>query len=273
MYSFHCKHSICWVQEKKSAVRLRSVFGYNRNPISGEAQQSLWVHLKLKRIGYWSIARFDRTRLTTLRSLGALAHLRSHKTIRQAITNRTVLRTKVLKILSYGYCMYTFLCPSFVPHSHTFISFCMLSSTPSRSLPFLPSFLYAISDYYSISERKSTYEITSLCVSINKLIINSLTEFSLIVILNNLQQHVSALKCHLQDECNRVHIKQRHKMEEISFALVEHTSTNRKTSRGNYISALSIYILNTKEILSILWHCIIYIYIYMLLYIRTEDGL
>jgi len=124
---------------KKSTVSLRSVFGYNRNPISGEAQQSLWVHLKLKRIGYWSIARFDRTRLTTLRSLGALAHLRSHKTIRQAITNRTVLRTKVLKILSYGYCMYTFLCPSFVPHSQTFISFCMLSSNP---LPLLNLFAF-----------------------------------------------------------------------------------------------------------------------------------
>jgi len=81
------------------------MFGYNRNPISGEAQQFLWVHLKLKRIRYWSIARPDRTRLTTLRSLGALAQLRSHKTIRQGVTNRTVLRTKVLKILSYGYCM------------------------------------------------------------------------------------------------------------------------------------------------------------------------
>jgi len=100
---------------KKTTVRLRSMFGYNRNPISEEAQQSLWVHLKLKRIGYWSIARSDLTRLTTLRSLEALAHLRSHKTIRQAVTNRTVLRTNVLKILSYGYCRCTLLCSS-LPH-------------------------------------------------------------------------------------------------------------------------------------------------------------
>jgi len=58
-------------------------------------------------------------------------------------------------------------------------------------------------------------------------------------------------------------------MDEISFALVEHTSTNRKTSRGNYINALSIHILNIKEISSILWYCIT---LYILLYIRPEDG-
>jgi len=117
---------------KKCTVRLRFMFGYKRNPISGEAQQSLWVHLKLKRIGYWSIARFDRTRLATLRSLGALVHLRSHKTIRQAITNRTVRRTKAPKILPYGYRMYTFLFSS-LPHLY-FLLYAFFH-TPSRYSP------------------------------------------------------------------------------------------------------------------------------------------
>jgi len=111
------------------------MFGYNRNPISGEAQQSLWVHLKLKRIGYWSIARFDRTRLATLRSLGALVHLRSHKTIRQTITNRTVLRTKVPKIMSYGYRMYAFLCSS-LPYIY-FILYAFFHTPSLSSFSFL----------------------------------------------------------------------------------------------------------------------------------------
>jgi hypothetical protein len=122
---------------RKTTVGLRSMFGYNRNPISREAQQSLWVHLKLKRIGYWSIARSNRTRLMTLRSLGALAHLRSHETIRQTVTNHTVLRTKVPEILSYGYSMYTFPCSSL---SHTCISsFMLLPPLASSSFAFLSS--------------------------------------------------------------------------------------------------------------------------------------
>jgi hypothetical protein len=47
--------------------------------------------------------------------------------------------------------------------------------------------------------------------------------------LNNLQQHVSALKSHLQNEYNGVYIIQCHKMDEVSFALFDHTSTNTKT--------------------------------------------
>jgi hypothetical protein len=120
----------------KTTVDLRSMFGYNRNPISGAALQSLWVHLKLKRIGYWSIARSDRTRLMTLRSLGALARLRSHKTIRQAVTNRTVRRTKILKILSYSCCMYTFPCFS-LPHLY----FLLYASTTPAPLPFRLPFI------------------------------------------------------------------------------------------------------------------------------------
>jgi hypothetical protein len=131
---------------KKTTVRLRSMFGYNRNPISGEAQQSLWVHLKLKRIGYRSIARSDRTRLTILRSLGALAHLRSHKTIRQAVTNRTVLRTKVLTILSHGYCTYTLICSS-LSHLY-FLLYAFIVPLAPRSPPLLPSFRHAISDHF-----------------------------------------------------------------------------------------------------------------------------
>lgn len=134
------------------------MFGYNRNPISGEAQQSLWVHLKLKRIGYWSIARFDRTWMATLRSLGALAHLRSHKTIRQAITNRTVLRTKVPKILSYGY-LPLLLSPTplfpylrFLPHH----------------LPPLPFFLHFVMHFQTSTPFRQENRLTEspFCVSV-----------------------------------------------------------------------------------------------------------
>jgi len=39
------------------------------------------------------------------------------------------------------------------------------------------------------------------------------------MILNNLLQHVSALKSHLQAECKGLYIIQCHKMDEISFTM------------------------------------------------------
>jgi hypothetical protein len=45
----------------------------------------------------------------------------------------------------------------------------------------------------------------------------SLTQFKLTTFLSNLQQHISALKSHLQVEYKGVYTIQCHKMDEISF--------------------------------------------------------
>jgi len=53
---------------------------------------------------------------------------------------------------------------------------------------------------------------------INKVIINRVyIQLQLNIILNNLQQNISALKSHLQAEYKGVYIIQCHKMDEISF--------------------------------------------------------
>jgi hypothetical protein len=52
---------------------------------------------------------------------------------------------------------------------------------------------------------------------INKVTIITVYNTTLTIILNNLQQHVSAIKSHLQAEYKAAYIIKYHKMDEISF--------------------------------------------------------
>jgi len=52
---------------------------------------------------------------------------------------------------------------------------------------------------------------------INKVTLNTVYNTTLTIILNNLQQHVSAIKSHLQAEYKAAYIIKYHKMDEISF--------------------------------------------------------